>query len=216
MTRAISLDFTETLVGFRPKSYEYMLGVFRDFGYKISERRLFRALAKIVSKSNFPNKDGVAEVKIFDLLYELGIYPHNELIKSLIKGDSYQEYFIYEDCLDFLKTVKKKYKIYIITNSSRRVHKVVRELGLTDYVDRLIASCDVGIVKPNPKIFTYASRDAEILFHVGDVYEVDYVGAKRAFIKPLLVDRFNFYPEIREKNVNFYEILEDMEENKLI
>lgn len=216
MPKAISLDLTETLVGFRPRSYEYMLGVFRDFGYRITERQFFRALAKVVSKVNFANEEGISPVEVYSLLYELGIYPNKELVKALAYGDSYQDYFVYEDALEFIEEVRRKYKIIVVTNSSRRVYKIVRELGLHPYIDKLVASCDLGITKPNPKIFAYASRDAEIMFHVGDVYEVDYIGAKRAFIRPILLDRFNFYPEIREKSVNFYEILECMQKNGLL
>lgn len=216
MPKALSLDLTETLIGFRPKTYEYMIGIFRDFGYKVTERQLFRAIAKVLGRINFANEEGLAPLNLYSLLYELDIYPYPELIKYLLHGDTYQDYFVYEDGLEFLKKIKNKYKIYVITNFSKKIYKIVKELNLTNYIDKLIVSCELGITKPNPRMFTYASKDAEIMFHVGDVYEIDYIGAKRAFVKPILLDRFNFYPEIREKIINFYDILKYMEIQKLL
>ncbi|ARM75634.1 HAD family hydrolase [Acidianus manzaensis] len=216
MPIAISLDLTETIVGYRPRPYEYMLGIFKDFGYKITERQLFRAIAKIHGKINFANSEGLPTLNLYTLLYELGVHPCKKLIKYLSQGDKFHDYFVYEDSLEFLKKIKNKYRIFIITNSSSKVHKIVRELNLTNYIDKIVASCDLGIVKPNPKIFAYAKGQSNILFHIGDVYEVDYIGASRAFIKPILLDRFNFYPEIKQKAINFYDILRYMEINRLL
>jgi HAD superfamily hydrolase (TIGR01549 family) len=212
MPYAISVDLGETLVGFRPRSYEYMLGILKDYGYKIDERSFFRALVKVLGKSNFANEEGLNPLNLHELFYEIGIHPCRKIMEEIANRDKYQDYFLYEDAIDFLKEVKKKYKVVIISNSTKRIHKIVKEFELDKYVDKVIASCDIGIVKPNPRIFAYAKRYVgDILLHVGDIYELDVMGAKRAFIDAILLDRFNFYPEIKIKAKTLYDVLRYME-----
>ena len=51
----------------------------------------------------------------------------------------------------------------------------------------------VGISKPNPDIFRFALADAGVnpteAVHVGDIYEADVLGARRAGMKGVLIDR---------------------------
>ncbi|BDC18940.1 HAD family hydrolase [Acidianus sp. HS-5] len=212
MPYAVSVDLGETLVGFRPRSYEYMLGILKDYGYKIDEKTFFRSLVRVMSKNNFANDEGLNPVNLHDLFYELGIHPCKKIMEEIASRDKYQDYFLYEDAADFLKEIKKKYKVVIVSNSTKRIHKVVKEFKLDRYVDKVIASCDIGIVKPNPKIFSYAKKYVgEIVLHVGDIYELDVIGARRAYIDAVLLDRFNFYPEIKMKAKTLYDVLRYME-----
>jgi FMN phosphatase YigB (HAD superfamily) len=61
----------------------------------------------------------------------------------------------------------------------------------------VVASCDVGAVKPGRQIFEIARRRAGCEgIHIGDLYEVDYVGAKLAGLGAILLDRRDFYSEL--------------------
>jgi FMN phosphatase YigB (HAD superfamily) len=197
--KSVFIDAGETLIGFRPRSYETILAILRDYGYKISTVTLFRAIAKTISKYNFPNELGTNPLNVSDLLFELGIYPHKELIKMLANRDFYGgEYFIYDDAIDFLEFIKSQsLRSVIVSNATKRMDKILKEFELPKKVDGIVESFAVGVVKPNPKIFYYASRIGNVpAIHIGDIYEVDILGARRAGINAILLDRFRFYEDI--------------------
>ncbi len=197
---SVFIDAGETLVGFRPRSYEIILTILRDYGYKINTTSLFRAVAKSISKHNFPNEFGTNPLNIRDLLFELNIYPHKELVKSLANRDFYGgEYFLYDDAIDFLEFLKSQnLSSVIVSNATKRMDKILKEFELPKKVNGIVESFAVGVVKPNPKIFYYASRIGKTpAIHIGDIYEVDIIGAKRAGLNGILLDRFRFYEDIK-------------------
>ncbi|WP_048057619.1 hypothetical protein [Metallosphaera cuprina] len=52
---------------------------------------------------------------------------------------------------------------------------------------------EVNSVKPNPKIFGFAiMRVGYPAVHIGDIYDLDYIGAKRGYVDPILLDRYDF------------------------
>ncbi|ESV55649.1 HAD family hydrolase [Streptococcus agalactiae LMG 14747] len=84
---------------------------------------------------------------------------------------------------EFLK--KNRTKIGIITNGPKehQYHKI-KQLGLYQWFDRenILISSEIGIAKPNKKIFDLAKdeNDSETYLYVGDSFENDVVGAKSA------------------------------------
>jgi HAD superfamily hydrolase (TIGR01509 family) len=79
----------------------------------------------------------------------------------------------------------------VVSNSDGWVEEALEAAGLRPYFDVVIDSGRVGVEKPDPRIF-YAALDAlgvtasEALY-VGDLYEVDVVGAKAAGIEAILM-----------------------------
>jgi Predicted hydrolase (HAD superfamily) len=64
----------------------------------------------------------------------------------------------------------------------------------------LIASYSFGKIKPDPEIFKEGIRIAgETGYYVGDLFEVDYLGAARAGLEPILLDRNGFYDDVDAK-----------------
>ena len=192
----ISIDLGDTLVSFIPRRYELIYEVLKDYGYSFPLRKVYRTYVKVMAKHNFPNENGVNPFDVRDFLYELGINPTNErLVREINKIERGDEYFLLEDGMEFLEWAKGKgYKIVLVSNATPRAKKVVEELGLNKYFTYTVFSFEVGLVKPNPKIFgLVAERVGTPLYHVGDIMEMDYVGAKRAGIKGVLLNRFGFY-----------------------
>ena len=207
MSKVVFVDLGETLVSFTPKFHEPIYQFLIGKGYKISERALFRAVYKQLSKDHFPDPilGGLSVLNYKDLLYELGIVPKESLIEEMEKIQLLSnKWKLFEDTEPFLKELKKdNYRIVLITNATRTVYKIVSDLGLDKYLDDIIASCDYGIMKPHPRIFRIAiEKYGTPKYHIGDIYEIDYVGALRAGIKPLLLDRPNFYDDIKAEKVN--------------
>jgi len=207
MSKVIFIDMGETLVSFAPKFHEPIYYFLLGKGYRVSEKAVFRAVYKQLGKDHFPDPilGGLSVLNYRDLLYELGIVPKECLIKEMENIQLLSnKWELFEDSEPFLKELKKEdYKIVMITNATRSVYKIVSDLGLDKYLDDIIASCDFGIMKPHPRIFRIAMEKYGIpKYHIGDIYEIDYVGALRAGIKPLLLDRPNFYDDLKVEKVN--------------
>jgi putative hydrolase of the HAD superfamily len=82
-------------------------------------------------------------------------------------------------------------RLGVVSNSDGRVEHALREAGLRDYFDVVIDSSLIGLEKPDPRIFLAALdalgvRPDEALY-VGDLYEVDVVGARAAGIEAVLL-----------------------------
>lgn len=80
----------------------------------------------------------------------------------------------------------------VVSNSDGRVAAALEAAGLLELLDVVIDSAEVGVEKPDPAIFAPALEALGIApdetVYLGDIYEVDVVGARAAGIEPLLVD----------------------------
>ncbi|SFP96040.1 HAD family hydrolase [Hymenobacter arizonensis] len=96
--------------------------------------------------------------------------------------------------LALLQALKPNYRIGVVTNNrtAEQVEKL-EFLQMTDLVDALITSEDVGVAKPNPRIFQaalerLAARPEETVL-VGDNWHADVLGALAVGIRPLWLNR---------------------------
>lgn len=81
----------------------------------------------------------------------------------------------------------------MISNWDTRLPDICHGLGLSDYFDFVISSANVGLHKPNPRIFEMALGRAGVkaaeACHVGDHYYADVLGARSAGLEPVLINR---------------------------
>ncbi|ARM75038.1 HAD family hydrolase [Acidianus manzaensis] len=207
MAKAIFIDMGETLVKFIPRYDEAVANAIREAGIQVDDKAVFRALMAQMGSNHFPHKEigGLSNIDFKDLFYRLGKYPDPKIIKKL-ENNSYlsEKYELYNDAIPFLTEMKKLgLKIILVSNATYKIHDIVKELNLINYLDGIVASCDLGIMKPHPKIFYHAKKiGCNDGIHIGDVYEIDYLGAKRAYLDAILLDRFGFYPEIKENKIS--------------
>lgn len=86
-----------------------------------------------------------------------------------------------------------------ISNSDGTVEALLEQVGLAGQLDFVIDSGVVGVEKPDPAIFRLALERAAAApgaaLHVGDLFPVDVVGARRAGIEPVLLDPLGRYGE---------------------
>jgi HAD superfamily hydrolase (TIGR01509 family) len=90
--------------------------------------------------------------------------------------------------------------LVVVSNANGTLCAHLDRLGLTTFFDCVIDSCDVGVEKPDPRIFQIAlervNATPETTIHVGDLYQVDIVGARAAGIRPVLLDEIDQYGEV--------------------
>lgn len=96
-----------------------------------------------------------------------------------------------------LDRMRQDYAIAVISNADGKIDAVLRRCGIADCFATIIDSGVVGTEKPHPAIFQAAMRamkaePAESLY-VGDVYSVDYVGARNAGMQAVLFDMAGAY-----------------------
>lgn len=84
------------------------------------------------------------------------------------------------------------YRLGVVSNSDGRAEEGLEAAGLRGYFEVVIDSQLVGFEKPDPRIFEAALRRMALTpdeaIYVGDIYEVDVVGARRARMEVVLLD----------------------------
>jgi putative hydrolase of the HAD superfamily len=82
-------------------------------------------------------------------------------------------------------------RLGVVSNSDGRVEEALTAAGLRDRFDVILDSALVGVEKPDPAIFraalTALAVAPEEALYVGDLYDVDVVGARAAGIEAVLL-----------------------------
>jgi putative hydrolase of the HAD superfamily len=90
-------------------------------------------------------------------------------------------------------------RVGLISNWDVRLERVLHELGLWSQFDWVVISSRVGVEKPDPAIFRHAVHRSGVTcsraVHVGDNYEEDVVGARRAGLRALWLRRGDPSPD---------------------
>lgn len=86
---------------------------------------------------------------------------------------------------EMLKNVCETHQVGIITNGFKETQTLKMEaLSMYDYSRELIISEDLGVLKPHPDVFNFATEKAgvprEEILYVGDSYSSDIIGGYRA------------------------------------
>ncbi|MEK7728670.1 MAG: HAD-IA family hydrolase [candidate division KSB1 bacterium] len=91
------------------------------------------------------------------------------------------------------------YRMGIISNADGKVERMLKHLGLDHFFECIIDSQIVGVEKPDPAIFHLALEKMQLApqacLYVGDNYDRDVIGARRAELTPVLIDPYEVVPE---------------------
>jgi HAD superfamily hydrolase (TIGR01549 family) len=99
-----------------------------------------------------------------------------------------------EDAAETLEALHARgYRLGVISNADGRVRRLLEDAGLASRLDLILDSAEVGIEKPHPGIFLAATRRLGLepadCAYVGDIYDIDVVGARAAGMEPVLIGR---------------------------
>ncbi len=105
---------------------------------------------------------------------------------------------LFEDTIEILEYLSKKYNLHIITNGFEEVqHLKLNNSDIKKYFASITTSEEVGLKKPNPVIFKTALLKASTVpqksIMIGDSFEADIIGAENVGMRTLF---FNYRNEI--------------------
>lgn len=126
-------------------------------------------------------------------LKKLNINAHFELLKGL--GEVRNRYLsgmfrLYESSLETLSVLRNKYKLALVSNCSVGTIDIMKDLKLTDYFVHVILSYEVGVRKPDRRIYLQALKNLDLkpdecIFVADEISDLE--GAKAVGLKTILV-----------------------------
>ena len=92
-------------------------------------------------------------------------------------------------------------RLVVVSNANGRLKHLFDRLDLTRWFDHVLDSHEWGVEKPDPRLFQIALEQAragaERTIHVGDLYHVDVMGARRAGLREaVLFDTAGLYDAV--------------------
>jgi len=105
-----------------------------------------------------------------------------------------------ENTIETLEELRRLgYRLGVISNADGRVEALLESLGLRPHFDFVIDSGVVGVEKPDPRIFHMGLErmgvEAHEAAYVGDIYEIDVVGARNVGMHTFLIDPLGRFTE---------------------
>ncbi len=219
MIKAVFFDWFNTLARYEPLREELQSQALQEFGIHVSpeniipclmvaDRDYFEENAALPVRNRSPEEQAEVYTRYQKtILTEAGVNISDEpdmlinimrRVQQLSQGMSFA---LFDDVLSTLKILKEQNLILgLLSNIDRDMKPICRELSLEPYINFIVTSGEVGVDKPKPPIFLAALQQARVVaseaVHVGDQYKLDVIGAIGVGITPILIDRYNLYPEV--------------------
>lgn len=147
------------------------------------------------------------------LLEELNLLQdglRNTLIENTQKSANWDQ--ILPGTREALERIRGGYATAVISNADGKIEEVLRRCGIAHCFQSITDSGIVGQEKPHPAVFQAALRamqaHPEESLYVGDVYSVDYIGARNAGMQAVLFDVAGAY---RDRGLARVESLVELE-----
>ena len=87
--------------------------------------------------------------------------------------------------------LRRGYRVAAISNADGRVRGLLEKAGFGKLLEFVLDSAEIGVEKPDPRIFHAATGrmglSPAVCAYVGDIYEIDVVGAAGAGLVPVLI-----------------------------
>ena len=180
----ITIEFDAFLKIYEPINIEYWKKYRED---KVSKENLRRG--RLIDSFNF-----------FDLIYSTEKI--DEIADAYIQELPFDNH-LFEGVVEILDYLILKYKLHIITNGFEEVqHKKLKNSGIDHYFSTVTTSEEVGLKKPNPKVFLTALNKANSFptqsVMIGDSLEADILGANNIGMQTIF---YNYRNESISKKI---------------
>jgi len=153
-----------------------------------------------VSKENLRRGRLIDSFIFFDLIYTTEKI--DEIADAYIQELPFDNH-LFEGAVEILDYLILKYKLHIITNGFEEVqHKKLKNSGIDHYFSTVTTSEEVGLKKPNPKVFLTALNKANSFptqsVMIGDSLEADILGANNIGMQTIF---YNYRNESISKKI---------------
>ncbi len=193
------LDLDNTLYDYKVPhniAIKRVLSNFSDeFGIGIDKsEKIFRAARKKTQEQLVNTAASHNRLLYFQKMLELNNI--NSLDYAMKYYDIYWDTFLenmklFEDARLFLEKIKTSgCGVCILTDLTAHIqYRKIQKLGLSRFVDFMVTSEEVGVEKPNPKMFKIAlyklNCDPKQTIMIGDNWEKDIIGASAVGLKAI-------------------------------
>jgi HAD superfamily hydrolase (TIGR01549 family) len=198
--RAVLFDAGNTLVWL---DHPFIVELLREHGFEVDEHRILEAeygaklLLDELVRTGRTTDSTRGPIYFAEVFRQLGIPEERfaALAQRLWARHAERNLWcgVREHTAETLEQLRASgLKLGVISNADGRVEALLELLGLRGHFDFVIDSTVVGVEKPDPRIFRLGLEQAGVEAHeavyVGDVYEIDIVGARGAGMLPFLID----------------------------
>lgn len=196
MIKYVLVDLDDTIFNFRLAEKTAVDDALKRSGVQTSEKMLSRYSEINLSQWKLHElgkltKPQVKTERFRILSDEFGLSLNPEKTTALYESILGTKGFLLDGAEDFLKTLKKKFSVYAVSNGGVRTqHNRLTASGVKDYFDGVFLSEEIGSPKPNKDFFDFVARsisnfNAEYAVLVGDSLSSDVKGGITANIKTI-------------------------------
>ena len=211
--RAVFFDLYGTLAGFDPPREEIQARAAAKFGFEVTKQGIdagYHMADEFLTGQNATRpvrtlnaNEQWAFFSRFEQLilqgagHEVDLSTAAKVWREVQKQE--HRFALFPDVIDGLDQLRSRGLIVAaISNINQSAQKLCEEMNLTGHVDFATTSGETGYEKPDPRIFEAALRKARVIaseaVFIGDQLESDIYGAENAGMRPILMDRFDGYP----------------------
>lgn len=203
--KAIIFDLGGTLLNL---DYPFISDAMRGHGLTVAEEAFYKAVARVnhrledVVLSSRPSTDASRWKIFFEWLLEdlQAPFDRGAFIQNVLRprhDDVNLWNYVFPGTADLLAELKQTYRLAMVSNSDGRAELKTIQHGLRDYLEFVVDSHNVGVEKPDKRIFEIACEQLELeaddCVYVGDIYAIDVLGARSAGLDPVLIDRMQYH-----------------------
>lgn len=208
MIKAVLFDLFNTLITYQPPREDIHLDILAKNKILIDKKVMASAIKsgdeffyRENSVSLVKNRPAQEQKSVWysyeaTVLKEAGIDPEPSLIMDILSAlkDVSYKMVLFDDVLPALRELKNmELKLGIVSNIDRDIRPMCSEMGIMNSLDIVLTSLETGLFKPAPEIFLRATAELKVTagesLYAGDQYQIDVIGANRAGLTGVLVDR---------------------------
>lgn len=219
--KAVFFDWFNTLARYEPARDESARRVMHEYGYEVTLDKVRQAMAAADkdwfeenTRSSIRLRSAAEQAKAYARHHQMilkgagiDLSAKPDLLAKVVTRmqtlSSAMHFVLFDDVVPALKSVReRKLAIGLLTNLDRDMAAMSRELGIGEYIDVTVTSGEIGVDKPDPRIFQAALKRAGVkaaeAVLVGDQYKNDILGARGVGMKGILIDRHNMFSDITD------------------
>jgi len=203
--KIIFFDLDGTLHDFKYGSFKAISAVYQRISkeYGLEESELKKAYAGIITeieKEGFVKSDWTSrEYRGYRFKKLLAKFnkTNDAFVEELV--DIYSQVItsearVFDDVIEVLSTLRQRYVLWLVTEGPLDAQRAaIDTIHIGEFFEKIVVSSEIGKNKSTGELFAYARElsgyDAPDIRVVGDSYKRDVLGAKKAGLSAILIDR---------------------------